>query len=39
MADMQQIETAVGKRDAIAVAPPIRHTLLQFVARNNLLMD
>src|SRR5712692_7617077 len=39
MADVQQIETPVRQRDAIARAPPIRHTLLKFVARNNLLME
>ena len=39
MANMQQIENTVGQRDAIAGAPPIRHTLLKFVARNNLLME
>src|ERR1017187_2141303 len=39
MADMQHIETPVGQRDAIAVAPPLGHTLLQFVARNYLLME
>ena len=38
MANMQQIETPVGQRDAIAGAPPIRHALLQLVARKNLLM-
>src|SRR5450631_34824 len=39
MADMQHIETSVGQRDAIAGAPPIGHALLQFVARNDLLME
>ena len=39
MADMQQIETPVGQRDAIAGAPPFRHTLLKFVPRNNLPME
>ena len=39
MADMQQIETPVGQRDALAGAPPIRHTLLKFGARNNLPME
>jgi len=36
---MQQIETAVGQRDAIAGAAPIRHASLKFVARNNLPME
>jgi hypothetical protein len=39
VANMQQIENTVSQRDAIARAPPIRHTLLKFVARNNLLME
>ena len=39
VADMQQIENTVSQRDAIASTPPIRHTLLKFVARNNLLME
>lgn len=39
MADVQQIETSVSQRDAIAGAAPIRHTLLQFIARKNLLME
>jgi len=39
MADVQQIETPVGQRDALAGAPPIRHTSLKLVARNNLLME
>jgi len=36
---MQQIENTVSQRDAIASMPPVRHTLLKFVARNNLLME
>jgi len=39
VADVKQIETPVGQRDAIAGAPPIRHTLLKFAARNNLPME
>ena len=39
MADVQQIETSVGQGDALAHAPPILDTLLQFGARNNLLME
>ena len=39
MADMQHIETSVGQRDALAGAPPIRHQLRQFDARNNLPME
>ena len=39
MADVQQIEAAVGQRDTIAGAPPIRYTLLKFAARNNLAME
>ena len=39
MADMQQIETSVGQGHAIPGAAPIRHTLLQLVARNNLPME
>ena len=39
VADVQQIETPVGERDAIAVAPPTRYALLKFVARNDLLME
>ena len=39
VANMEQIENTVSQRDAIASAPPIRHTLLKFVARNNLLME
>ena len=39
MADMQQIETAIGQRDAIPIAPPICYPLLQFFARHNFLMD
>jgi hypothetical protein len=39
MANMQQIENTVSQRDAIASAPPIRHTLVKFIARNNLLME
>ena len=38
VADVQQVETSVGKRDAITGLPPTGHALLQFVARNNLLM-
>ena len=39
VANMQHIENTVSQRDAIASAPPVRHTLLKFVARNNLLME
>src|ERR1700694_4101642 len=39
VADMQHIENTVSQRDAIASTPPSRHTLLKFVARNNLLME
>ena len=39
VANMQQVENTIGQRDAIASVPPIRHTLLKFVARNNLLME
>ena len=39
MADVQQIEAAVGQRDTVAGVPPIRYTLLKFAARNNLLME
>ena len=39
MADVQQIETTVGQGDALAGAPPIRHTSLKFVARQNLGME
>src|SRR5258708_37815711 len=39
VANMQQIENTVGQRDAIASAPPVCHTLLKFVARNNLPME
>jgi len=39
VADVQHIENTVGQRDAIASAPPIRHTLVKFVARNDLLME
>jgi hypothetical protein len=39
MANMQQIEASVGQRNAIAVAPPIRHTLAKFIARNYLWME
>ena len=39
VANMQQIKNTVSQRDAIASAPPIRHTLLKIVARNNLLME
>ena len=39
VANMQQVENTIGQRDAIATAPPIRHTSLKFVARNNLLME
>ena len=37
--NMQEIENTVSQRDAIASAPPVRDTLLEFVARNNLLME
>jgi hypothetical protein len=36
---MQQIETPVGQRNALAGEPPIRHALPKFVARNNLPME
>jgi hypothetical protein len=39
VADVQHIETPIGQRDALAGAPPIRHTLLKFAARNNLPME
>ncbi|HKA77011.1 MAG TPA: hypothetical protein VKD19_07895, partial [Pseudolabrys sp.] len=39
VANMQQIENTIGQCDAIASAPPVRNTLLKFVARNNLLME
>ncbi len=39
MADVQQIETPVCQRDAIAGATPIRHKLTKFAARNNLPME
>ncbi len=39
MTDVQHVETPVGQRDAIAAAPPIRHALTKFVARNNLPME
>ena len=38
MADVKQIETTVGQRDALAGAPPIGYALLKFAARNNLPM-
>ncbi len=38
MANVQQIETTVRQRDAIAGAAPICHELLKFVARNNFRM-
>jgi hypothetical protein len=38
MADMKQVEAAVGESDAFACAPPIRHAQPEFVARNNLPM-
>jgi hypothetical protein len=36
---VQHIETTVGQGDTLAGAPPIRHTLLKFVARQNLRME
>jgi len=39
VANMQHIKNTVSQRDAIASAPPIRHTLLKFFPRNNLLME
>ncbi len=39
MADMEQIEAAVGENDALPRTPPIRYTQPEFVARNNLPMD
>jgi len=39
MADVQQIETPIGQRDALAGAPPIGHALLKFAAQNNLPME
>lgn len=39
VADVEEIETTVGQSDALARAPPIPHTLLQFAARNNLPME
>src|ERR1700682_6517687 len=39
VANMEQVENTVGQRDAIASAPPVRHALLKFIARNNLLME
>jgi hypothetical protein len=39
MADMQQIETAVGQGDTLASAPPIPHALPQVAARDNLRME
>jgi hypothetical protein len=39
VANVQEIENTVSECDAIASAPPIRHTSLKFVARNNLLME
>jgi hypothetical protein len=38
MADVQHIETPVRQCDALAGAPPLGHTLLQLVTRNNLRM-
>ena len=38
MADMKQVEAAVGESDAFACAPPSLHTQLEVVARNNLPM-
>jgi len=38
MADMKQVEAAVGESDAFACAPPLGHTQAEFVARNNLPM-
>ena len=37
VADMQQIEAAIGQSDAITGVPPVRHALLKFLARNDLL--
>ncbi len=39
MADVKQIETPVGQRDALAGAPPIGHALPKFAAQNNLPME
>jgi len=39
MANVQQIETSVRERDAIASAPPICRQFQQLVARNNFLME
>jgi hypothetical protein len=36
VADVQDVEAAVGECDAIAGAAPGGDTLLQFVARDNL---
>ena len=39
VANVEQIEASVGQRDAIAVAAPSSHTAMQFIARDNLLME
>jgi len=35
---MQHIETAVGERDAIAGAAPVRHPVPKLIARNYFRM-
>jgi hypothetical protein len=36
---VQHIEAPVRQRNAIAGAPPVRHTLAKLIARNNFLLE
>lgn len=39
MADMQQVETAVGQGDSGPGTAPFRNTVVQFLTRENLRLD